>query len=76
MGAVEDFVKGDDLARVGGHAAHGGDQAGFGAALGFVVGLVVANRRDQIPPLVSVGILLVLGNFGFPLTSSSELAPE
>ena len=47
---LQDLVVGDDLAGVGGHAAHRGDQAGLGAALDLVVGLVLADGVDQVVP--------------------------
>ena len=48
---VEDLVVGHDLAGVGGHAAHGRYQAGFCAAAGFVVRLVLADGVHQVFPL-------------------------
>ena len=56
MLAVEHVLSGDFLAGVGGHAAHAGGQAGFDPALRFVVGLVLANRLNQVIPFVLVGI--------------------
>src|SRR5687767_9638433 len=58
--AVEDVVVGDDLACMGGHATHGGDEAGLGAALDFVVGLILADGADQVFPFEVVGIRLGL----------------
>src|SRR5450631_1312422 len=48
--AVEHVVKGNDLPGVCGHAAHGGDEAGLGPSLHFVVKLVFANGMDQVVP--------------------------
>ncbi len=59
--AVEHVVEGDDLAGVGGHAAHRGDQARLGAALDLVVELVLADGVDQVVPLDLVGVRLGLG---------------
>ena len=42
------------------------DEAGFDAALDFVVGLVVADGVDQVVPFVLIGILLALDGFGLP----------
>src|SRR5207253_2250827 len=50
---------GDERAGVGGEAAHGGDQAGLGAALGLVVRPVAANRVDQVVPFELVRVWLV-----------------
>src|SRR5262249_29687984 len=58
---VEHLVARDDLARVGGHAAHGGDQTGFGAAPDLVVGLILANRSQEVVPLQLIGIGLLAG---------------
>ena len=58
--AVEHLVVGDDLAGVGGHAAHRGHQAGLGAALDFVVRLVLADGVDQVVPFELVGVRLRL----------------
>src|ERR1035437_5532195 len=66
MLAVEDFLEGDFLAGVGGHAAHAGDEAGFDTALGLVIRLVVADGIHQIVPFVQIGILLACGDFGGP----------
>ena len=43
-----------------------GRQAGLDAALGFVVGLVVADGVHQVVPFVLIGILLVRVDFGIP----------
>ena len=56
MLAVEHVLEGDFLAGMRGHAAHAGDQAGFDAALRFVVGLVLADGLNQVIPFVLVGI--------------------
>src|SRR5260370_28892330 len=49
--AIEYLVEGDNLTGVGGHAAHGGHQAGFRAALHFVVRLVLTDGFGQVVPL-------------------------
>ena len=58
--AVEHVVVGDDLAGVGGHAAHRGDEAGLRAALDLVVRLVLADGADQVFPFEVVGVRLRL----------------
>ena len=50
----------DDLAGVRRHAAHGSYEAGFRAALHFVVGFVGADRFDEVVPFQLVGIRLRL----------------
>ena len=44
---VQGLVPGDHLARLGGHAAHDADQGRIRTALGFVVGLVLADRLEE-----------------------------
>src|SRR5687767_14980036 len=63
MIAVEDLVVGDDLTRVSGHPAHRRDQAGLGAALGLVEGLIISNRIDEMIPLELIGVRLGLWEF-------------
>ena len=46
---------------MGGHAAHRGDQAGFGAAPDLVVGLILADGIDQVVPFELVGVRLIVG---------------
>ena len=59
--AVEDLIVGDDLARMGGHATHRGDQAGAHAAIDLVVRLVVADGLGEVFPLHLVGVGLLTG---------------
>jgi hypothetical protein len=59
--AVEDLIVGDDLAGVGGHAPHRGDQTGAHAAIDLVVGLVVADGFGEVFPLHLVGVGLLTG---------------
>ena len=63
---VQHVFKGDFLAGVSGHAAHRGHDAGFDAAPGFVVRLVVADGGEQVVPLVEIRVALVLRNFRGP----------
>ena len=73
--AVEHLVESDDLAGVGGHAAHRRDQAGLGAALHFVVGLVVADGVDQVVPFQLIRIGLGLRDRPRPARPWSMLWP-
>src|SRR5437763_389411 len=52
---IQHLVEGDELAGVRGHAAHRRDHARLRPALHLVVRLVLADRGDQILPLVVVG---------------------
>src|SRR5688500_16257888 len=61
MFAVEHLIVGDHLAGVGSHSAHARGEAGLDAALHFVVGGVVADRRHQDLPLVLIGVRFVGG---------------
>src|SRR5262249_280879 len=54
-------IVGDDLPGVGGHPAHGGDEAGLGSAPDLVVPLVFTNRVDEVVPLDLVGVGLGRG---------------
>ncbi len=63
---VEHVVECDDPTGVGGHATHRGHQAGFDAALDFIVGRVLADGVDEIVPFVLVRVVLFGGELGFP----------
>ena len=66
MVAVEDFLVGDFLTRVGGHATHAGYEAGLDTAFGFVVRFIVADGVHQGIPFVLIRALFLPLDFGFP----------
>src|SRR5262249_10582488 len=58
---VQGLLPGDDLAGVGGHAAHDGQEAAVGHPLAVVDGLAGPDAGEQLVVLVLVHVVLVAG---------------
>lgn len=70
MVGIQHLVVCNRLARVAGHAPHGGDYGGGDSALAFVVLLVVPNGFEKVVPLILIGI--ALGNASSTFTSAKH----